>query len=329
MTTDDKRKTVLVTGASGQLGRKLVPRLLESGYRVRAHYRSEEKASRWLPDGAEPVLGDLCEPSWLNKAARDCHAVIHCAALVSLRTGRKELAREINVAGTKAVIEACRQNNVNRLIYISSIVAVGASENGRPIDETTGFNLRNTGIPYIDTKKEAETLVLQANSIGLKTIALNPSIMISPPDREVTEKDLKKIPKRLPFYFDFGINLVSADDVVSGIISAIEKGKPGERYLLTGDNIDQNKVFKLAEKYIGIKKPLIKMPYRIIYLLAVLSESYSKIRNKRPKFHRRMARLLKYKFYYSNQKAKRDLAFEPESIEKTVERIAMLVSKLI
>lgn len=321
------KKAVLVTGASGQLGRKLVPRLVESGYRVRAHYRSEEKASRWLPDGAEPAFGDLCEPSWLTKAARDCHTVIHCAALVSLRTGRNELTRKINVDGTKAVIEACRKNNVKRLIYVSSIVTIGGSENGMPINEAAQFNLGNAGIPYIDSKKEAENLVLQANGVDLETIAVNPSIMISPPDREVTESDLKKIPSRLPFYFDFGINLVSADDVVSGIIAAIEKGKPGEKYLLTGDNIDQNKVFDLSEKYLGIKKPLIKLPYSMIYLLAVLSESYSKIRNKRPKIHRGMARLIKYKFYYSNQKAKRELGFEPKSIETVLDQIMISVEK--
>ena len=220
MTTDDKRKTVLVTGASGQLGRRLVPKLMESGYNMRAHYRSEEKESRWKPDGAEAVFGDLTEPSWLNDAVRGCDIVIHCAALVSLRTGRKELSYKINVEGTRVVIEACRQNGVKKLIYISSIVTVGASENGAPVDETFEFNLGNTGISYIDTKKEAEDIVLQSNGSDLETIVVNPSIMISPPDREITARDLKKIPKRLPVYFDFGISLVSTDDVVAGIVAA-------------------------------------------------------------------------------------------------------------
>jgi dihydroflavonol-4-reductase len=123
-------KKILVTGASGQLGRKLVPRLLEVGYSVRAHYRTKEKADRWKPDfdelsrvdGAKPVFGDLLETGWIDDAVKDCDCVIHCAALVSMRPGRKELAHKINVEGTRAVVEACKFNNVKRLIYVSSIV---------------------------------------------------------------------------------------------------------------------------------------------------------------------------------------------------------------
>jgi dihydroflavonol-4-reductase len=248
MPANYKKKTVLVTGASGQLGRKLVPRLVDEGYSVRAHYRSQEKADRWKPDDAKPVFGDLLKPGWIDDAVKGCDYVIHCAALVSMRPGRKELANKINVEGTRAVVEACKLNKVKRLIYVSSIVAVGASENGRPIDETAEFNLENTGIPYIDTKREAERFVLESNSLDFQTVVVNPSIMIASPDRELTEKDLRKIPKRIPFYFDFGVNLVSANDVILGIISSIDKGIPGERYLLTGDNIDPDKAFELGNR---------------------------------------------------------------------------------
>ena len=316
---------ILVTGASGQLGRKLVPRLLEAEYKVRAHYRTEEKAGRWKPQRAEPVFGDITEPGWLIDAVKGCDVVIHCAAMVSMRPGREELARRVNVDGTRAVIDACKANNVKRLIYVSSIVTVGASDNGKPIDETARFNLENSGSPYIDTKREAEQMVLQANGSDLESIIVNPSIMISPPDREVTEKDLKKIPKWIPFYFDFGINLVSADDVITGIIAAIDKGRAGERYLLTGDNLNPDIVFALAGKYLGIKRPWIRLPRTALYLIALVVELRAKIRNKHPKFHRGLARMTKYRFIYSNEKARRELGFEPETIEEVVKRI---VSKL-
>jgi dihydroflavonol-4-reductase len=329
-------KKILVTGASGQLGRKLVPRLLEVGYSVRAHYRTKEKADRWKPDfdelsrvdGAKPVFGDLLETGWIDDAVKDCDCVIHCAALVSMRPGRKELAHKINVEGTRAVVEACKFNNVKRLIYVSSIVTVGASENGRPIDETADFNLENTGIPYIDTKREAERIVMESNSPDFETVVVNPSIMIAPPDRELTERDLKKIPKRIPFYFDFGINLVSADDVVSGIISAIDDGVPGERYLLTGDNIHPDLAFELGYKYLGIKKPFIKLPHAALYLFALAVELKAKLKNKRPKFHRGLTRMTSYRFVYSNEKAKRELGFEPESIAAAVEKIVKNIPSL-
>jgi len=312
---------ILVTGASGQLGRKLVPRLIEAGYAVRAHYRSKEKADCWKPPGAEAIFGDLLEPGWLDDAVTGCDCVIHCAALVSMRPGRKVLAYRINVEGTSAVIEACKINNVKKLIYVSSIVTVGASENGQSIDETARFNLENTGIPYIDTKREAERIVLESNRQGLETVVVNPPIMISPPDRELTDKDLRKIPKQIPFYFDFGINLVSTHDVISGIISAIRNGAPGERYLLTGENVDPDMAFTLGRKYLGIRKPFIKLPYAAIYLIALAVELRAKWKNKRPKFHRGLARMTRYRFVYSNEKAGRELGFKPASIESVIAEI--------
>jgi len=318
---DSKPKTILVTGASGQLGRRLVPRLQKAGYNIKAHYRSREKANRHCPPDVIPVTGDLIDPEWLDQAVSGCNIVIHCAAMVSLRPGPDEIMRRINIDGTKTVVSACLKNNVTRLIYVSSIVTVGASETGRPLDEIAKFNLSGFKIPYIDTKKEAENVVLEANGPHLETIAVNPSIMISPPDRKLSEKELKKIPKSIPFYFDFGLNLVETDDVVSGIISCIEKARAGERYLLTGENINPRQAFALAEEFLGIRKPFLKVPIGILYPIAFMMEMVARIRRKRPKFHRGLARLARYKFIYSDQKAKADLGFSPKPLRETLENI--------
>ncbi len=318
---DPKPKTVLITGASGQLGRRLVPRLLKAGYNVKAHYRSREKAGRYCPTDATPVIGDLINPGWLNQAAKGCNITIHCAAMVSLRPGPNEIMRRINVEGTKAIVSACLKNNVTRLIYISSIVTVGASETGQPLNETAEFNLAGFNIPYIETKKEAEDAVLEANGSNLETIVINPSIMISPPGRELSEEELKKIPKSIPFYFEFGLNLVDTDDVVSGIISSVEKGTPGERYLLTGENLNPQKAFDLAKEFLEIRKPFIKIPISLLYPVAFMMELIARIRRKRPKFHRGLARLARYKFIYSNQKAREDLGFKPRPLYETIEKI--------
>ena len=321
MVSDKIKRRVLVTGASGQLGRRLVPKLLERGFNVNAHFRSEKKSQRWCPVGAIPVYGDLLNPDWLDNAVKGCDTVIHSAAMVSLRPHRREMSYKINVEGTRAVIDACRKNNVRRLIYISSIVTVGASDNGHPIDEAVDFNLGGFGIPYIDTKRDAERLALDANSDNLQVVAINPSIMISDPDRELTTKDLKKIPKRVPVYFDFGINLVDTDDVVEGIISAIDRGTPGNRYLLTGDNIDPETTFDYAQKYFGIKKPFVRIPYFILYAAGTLIEVASKLKNKRPRFHRGLASLSRYRFIYSNEKAKLELGYSPAPLNHTIDKI--------
>ncbi len=324
---DSVKKKVLVTGASGQLGRRLLPRLIETGYVVRAHYRSEERAAKYRPPGAVSEIGDMLEPSWLPGAVSGCHFVIHCAAMVSMRPGSRELMTKINVDGTKAVIDACKRAGVKRLIYVSSIITVGGSEDGRSLDETAPFNLGRYRIPYIDTKREAERIALEANDSALEVVVVNPAIMISVPDRELTEKDLKKIPRWVPAYFDFGINLVETDDVVRGIIAAIDKGRPGERYLLTGENLDPQTAFDLAHEFFGIHRPWIRIPVWMLYPIAPGFEVAARLRKKRPKFHRGLARVARLRFVYSCEKARQELGYAPAPLRETLLRIVPSVRR--
>ncbi len=327
----NKTAFILVTGASGQLGRRLVRRLISHGYRVRAHYRSVEKAQRWCPPEAEPVFGDLLTPNWLHGAVKGCDIVIHCAAKVSLRPlARSQQAKSdymynINVNGTKAVVESCFSSNVKRLIHISTVGAVGGSVDGTPLDESASFNLAGYGIPYFETKYQAEKLALRANVNPLEAVVVNPSIMISPPDRELTRKDLKKIPRRLPVYFDFGINLVETDDVIDGIILAMVKGQPGQRYILAGEDIDPQKAFYLAEKYLGIKRPLVKIPLWGVYLAGLLAESFYLFKDKKPILNRTIARLAKMRFFYTSKKAERELGYSHRPLEKSIEDILKVI----
>jgi len=322
------QKKALVTGASGQLGRRLVRELLKHNYTVKAHYRSQEKADRYCPSGVEVVLGDITSPGWLPDAVKGCYYVIHCAARVSVRPLNDQKTNymyQVNVEGTRAVVDACKRGNVRRLLHVSSVAAVGGSVNGTPLDEQADFNLAGYDLPYLETKRKAEEYALQANGDSLEVVVVNPSIMISPPDRKLTEKDLKKIPKRIPVYFDFGINLVETADVIDGIIKALDKGQSGQRYLLTGDNLNPEKLFEIGKKYFGIKKPFIKIPYWLLYLLGCISELLYLFKKKRPKLNRNIVRLLKLKLYYTSEKAKRELGFNPKPLEKSVEDILKAV----
>ena len=323
----DKIKTVLVTGANGRLGRRIVAELLRKDYEIRAHYRTWDKVKEHCPAEAIPDVGDITSPEWMNRSFEGVDCVIHCAALVSLRPGRDKEMQRVNVDGTRNVVAACKAAGVRRLIHISTVAAVGGSEDGRPLDESAEFNLDGFGLPYFRTKHEAEEIVLAASGEDLHVISLNPSIIIYPPDATITEYDRQKFPHWLPFYFDFGINLVYADDVVEAIVSAIENGKAGERYLLTGANLDTDRFFHLTEKYLGLKKPPIRIPVSLLMPPALLSEFLFGLRNllfgngKGPRLCRGMVRLAHLRFFYTSEKAQRDLGFNSRPIEEVIDSI--------
>jgi dihydroflavonol-4-reductase len=325
MSIDNKK--ILVTGASGQLGRKLVLKLHQLGFSVRAHYRSEDKARRWCPPGVEAVLGDLKKPGWLPEAADGCQSVIHCAAWVSLGPRDYNEMQRINVEGTRAVIDACRKKNVSRLIHISSVAAVGASTNGTIIDESFPFNLHDFNIPYFTTKYLAEQEAIKASDDKMKAIVLNPSIMISPSDRKISREELKRIPHKIPFYFDFGLNVVRTEDVIDAVIAALKKGRGGQRYILAGENIDAARAFQLSEKFLDLKKPIFKLPYALLYIVAAVFELCDRlglpftVKIAGWKLNRQVARLARLKFIYSSEKARNELGFNPRPLEQSIKEI--------
>ncbi len=318
---------ILVTGASGQLGRRLTPRLMESGYKVRAHFRSERRAKEHCPDGAEVVIGNLTESTWQENAVKNCDIVIHGAAKVSVRPQNFDEMREINVEGTRKIIEACIKSGVKKMVHISSVAAVGATDNNLCLDETAPFNLDGYGIPYFETKHEAERLVLSANNDEFEVVAVNPSIMIASPKDDKKNK-LNKIPKRLPAYFDFGLNLVQTEDVIEGILLAIKKGMPGERYILAGENIDSKRAFELTEKFFGLKKPMLKIPHSTFPAMGIIAGTLGGIGRRfgivpdNWEINRQFFKLLKLKFYYSSEKARRELGWKFRPLEKTLDEIA-------
>ncbi len=315
---------ILVTGASGQLGRRLVRELIKRGYTIRAHYRSRKKADKYCPDGVEPVFGDITKPAWLTEAVEGCAIVIHCAARVSVRPlGKTDTAYmyKVNVDGTRAVVDACLKAGVRRLVHVSSVATVGGSTDGSILDEAAPFNLAGLGMPYFETKRESEEIALAANSDKFEVVVVNPSIMISLPDRKITGKDLRKIPKRIPIYFDFGINIVETVDVIEGVIKAMEKGRPGQRYILGGDNIGPEKLFALGKQYFGIKRPFFKIPIWCLYLVGAFAEILYLFKNKKPKLNRNIVRLLKLKLFYSSDKARKELGYEPKPLSKTLSEL--------
>ncbi len=317
-------KTVLVTGANGHLGRRLVRLLSVRGYKVYANYRTEPKIAQFCPPEATPVIGDITTPDWMPAAFKNIECIIHTAAMVSLRPGWDKEMYQVNVNGTKNVVTAAKAAGVKRLIHISSIAAVGGAPDGQALTESAPFNLDRTGLPYFQTKYEAEQIALSAADKSFQVIVLNPSIIIFPPEKEINIEDLKKYRRWIPFYFDFGLNLVYADDVVEAAVNAIEMGRSGERYILSGENINPRVVFNLARKYLEIKRPIIKIPVALLYPIFSAYELFYGIfshNGKGPRLNRGLARLARLRFHYSSEKAVQELNFKSRSLDQTIDAI--------
>jgi len=309
------------------LGRRLIPKLISQGYRVKGQCRNLKKAERYLQPEVAMVVGDIRDKSWMPQALAGCDYLIHSAAMVSLRPVDYQEMKSINIDGTKNLVEAARKAFVKRFLHISSVATVGGSIDGRPLDENANFNLAGYGLPYFETKKEAEEIILAASASGMETIVLNPSIILYPPERKITRTDLKKIPQIIPFYFDFGVNLVHADDVIEGIISALERGRNRERYILAGDNIDTLRLFAVAREFFRIRRPWLKIPVSLLYPVGYVGELLYRLRHiggphgKGPRVNRGIARLAKLRFFYDISKARKELGYNPRTIEEFLHEI--------
>ena len=309
-------KTILVTGATGCLGSNLVNALLSRDYHVRAFRR--ERSSLLALNGldVEHFIGDVCDTSSLRRAMEGCDTVFHAAALVSFWSKKYQEQYETNVQGTRNVVDACLDLGVGKLIHTSSVAALGYRTDAQLIDETTEYNWgRSIGYRY--TKHLAELEVLRGVSKGLHAVILNPSIIIGQRDvyvhGGVIVREIKR--GRIPVYLHGGMNVVSVHDVVSGHLAAAERGRAGERYILAGTNFTHKEVFDLAAKVTGGRAPNVRIPVRLVQIIARISDMVAGLWGKQPWISPDLLSGAGRNQWYSVSKAERELEFHPSLIE--------------
>lgn len=262
---------VLVTGATGFLGGWLVRRLLDEGCEVRIIKRPSSSLDELQGLKLDIVPGDVTDKESLIAAARGVDTLFHLAGLIGYTKQQRPAMEEINVQGTKNVIEACELNGVRKLVYLSSVVAIGASFDGKPLNEESPYNVAHLHLGYFDTKHDAETLVRAAvENKRIDAVMINPSTIYGPADAKKGSRSaqLKVARGKLPFYPPGGVSIVSVEDVVDAIIAVWKKGRPGERYIVSGENLTLKAVFDIIAKEAGVKPPSIGLPKSAIFALA-------------------------------------------------------------
>ncbi len=254
---------LLVTGGSGFLGSWIVRRLVEEQHHVRVLHRAHSDLSSLNGVKYESAVGDITNAESLIAATRDIEVVFHVAGLVSYSPLDFKLMEAINVKGTVNVIEACTKAKVPRLIFTSSVVAVGATDEPKNLNEESPYTLQKYNLGYYETKRRAEILVIEASkNKTLNGIILNPGVIFGAGDavKGSRKTHLKVIQGKFPFYPPGGVNVLHVDDVVAAHISALKNGRSGERYILGGDNLGIHKFFEMLALAGGHRPPPIALP---------------------------------------------------------------------
>jgi dihydroflavonol-4-reductase len=313
---------IVVTGASGHVGNNLVRELNKRGIKPRVLIHKEENAQKPLAGlECEKVRGNVTDIDSLKKAFEGAKIVYHCAAWISITPGMYKKLRKVNVEGVANVIEACKACNVERIVHVSSIEALGDPGVGVIATEEMGFNPQNAMLEYGITKAEGSLLVQEAAKEGLNVVTVCPVGIIGPYDHKPSQMgnmmlDFKK--GKLPAYPGYGgFDWVDVRDVVQGILLAGEKGKQGEFYILTGHHATNFEMMEILEKITGIKKPKIALPYWLMSTAGFFAEFYYKLTRKEAVITRDSARILKSDLRASSDKAKKELGFTPLSLEQS------------
>src|SRR6202051_1683806 len=229
-----------VTGATGFLGSHVARALAERGADLRLLVRPTSNLKNLEGLKAETAIGDLRDSSSLEKAMHGCEAVFHVAADYRLWVRDSAEMYRSNVEGTRAVLEAARKNGVRCVVYTSSVATIGFTGNGRPADEDSPVSLGDMIGHYKRSKFMAEQIAMEAGRNGMRVVTVNPTTPVG-------EHDIKPTPtgrivvdflkRKFPAYVETGLNLVDVRECARGHITAMERGKSGERYILGGENL--------------------------------------------------------------------------------------------
>ena len=315
-------KKVLVTGATGFVGNWLVERLVRDGHEVRILKRANTPLEDLASLPIETAIGDVTDPASLERACNGIDTVFHLAGLIAYSRAQREAMNRVNIGGTSNVILACEHNHVRKLVYLSSVVAIGASFDGKPLNEDSVYNVAHLNLGYFETKHLAEALVRKAVADGkIDAVMINPSTIYGPGDAKKGSRgvQLKVARGKFPFYPSGGVNIVAVEDVIDCIIAAWEHGRKGERYIVSGENLLIHEAFDLIAKAAGVRPPSMPLPNPVIHLIGKIGDLMEKIGKKGPLTTENAWTSTLY-HWFDSSKAQRELGFKPKPAAFAIEQ---------
>lgn len=321
-------KINFVTGASGLVGGNLARELAARGERVRALVRKNSitKAIDGLA-GVEKVDGDITDAASLERGMQGCDRVYHCAADVRMWIVPMDTMRRVNVEGAQNVFNAAKKCGVRRVVHVSTVDAIGFGTHdgfgamNKPSVESTPWENDKYRIPYMITKFEAQQLALKMNGPDIEIVIVNPTFMLGPWDvKPSSGAMIVEVAKGVAKIYTPGANnFIHIGDVVEAMIAAMERGKPGEMYILGNENLSYRDAFTKVAKVVGVPPPKIAMPKIIALTAGFFGTLYGQLTNTVPNINHLTANMGFVEHCFDPSKARRELGLKSTPVEKAVE----------
>jgi len=301
----------------------VVRALLSHGYPVRALTRAGSDGTNLAGLEVEWVPGDVRNLASVRQAMVGCSHVFHVAALYALWVRPRRLIYEVNVDGTRNVLQAALDAGVERVVHTSSVAALGLRHDGRPSDEATPLDPRVLVGDYKRSKYLAQQVALEFARQGLPVAIVNPSFPVGPYDRKPTPTGkviVDFLNRRMPAYVDTGMNVVAVEDVAVGHLLAAEKGRPGECYILGGENLALGDLLGLLAEITGLPAPRVRLPRLPLFVPAYVNAALCRVTGATPRLTPDALRMARHRMFYDPGKAVRELGLPQTPAREALRR---------
>jgi dihydroflavonol-4-reductase len=315
---------IFVTGGTGFIGGSVVRCLLAASHEVRVLVRpgADTRQLDGLP--VQHIAGDLKDADSLRRGVAGCDWVFHVAALYSYWGHRWEDFRQINVEGTRRVLQAAGDEGVKRIVYTSSVAVLGIPKDGSPATEETPSTLADMISDYKRSKFLAEEVALDFARQGLPLIIVNPSTPVGVGDHKPTPTGkiiVDFLNGRMPAYVDTGLNIVDVEDVAAGHLLAAERGRAGERYILGGENLTLKQLLDVLAEVSGRPPVRMRIPYRVALAWSYVDVALARLNPRHtPSATPETVRLSHKHMYFDPSKAVRELGLPQTPARKALHK---------
>ncbi len=317
---------VFLTGATGFVGSHVARVYAGQGAHLRLLTRRTSSLASIEGLNADVVQGDLRQPEGLRQALQGCDALVHVAADYRLWVPHPRDMYRANVDGTRELLRMAREVGVRRVVYTSSVATMGFTRTNTVVDESTPVGQADMIGHYKRSKWLAEQEALAASLAGQHIMILNPTTPIGAGDRKPTPTGrivVDFLNRNFPAYVDTGLNLVDVAAVARMHVVALERGTPGERYILGGQNLTLKQILDCMADISGLPSPTWKVPHAVAMAFAFFDETITgKLRGNEPRATMEAVRMGRKMMFASSAKAERELGFQVQPVESAL-RAAM------